>query len=80
MPLMILGHLQNAGHCYSAFSHGLQDIGCEAIDASAHKFTRFDCRFGDVRIAELCALRFLGRESRFRAGRNQGALFSASAA
>jgi hypothetical protein len=30
MPLMILGHLQNAGHCYSAFSHGLLEL-CDAL-------------------------------------------------
>ena len=30
MPLMILGHLQNAGRRYSAFSHGLFDLRMNA--------------------------------------------------
>jgi hypothetical protein len=42
-PLMILGRLQNAGHCYSAFSHGLQDI-C-IIRTALMKWDFFDAHF-----------------------------------
>jgi hypothetical protein len=67
MPLMILSHLQNAGHCYSAFSHGLLRFrkavrSKQCIAAAPASGERKHANSNSARLAQCRAARILKQE------------------